>query len=393
MKILFLNSYGIKVGGTETTIKELKTELQRKGHEVRILTSDFTNGKKLFADYTFKNVESNFVLKLFYRLFNPYSYIKLKQILTEYNPDIVHLHRMDLLSPSVLFLLKKTPAVLTIHGPEDFIKSLIVWFMPYTFFKEGKTVSVKNLTVTGKLHYFFHTIIQLPIYRLGLRNINLFISPSQYFSKLLDKNIQPVITVPNGIKLLDTKEKSIDGYNLLFLGRLDKFKGIEYIIFAMPQIIKHFPNTKLSIVGEGNYKVDLSKKVKQLDLEKKVRFVPWLRTDKIHTSYESADIVLMPSIWPESFGKVGVEAMSVGRPVIASRVGGIPEWLQDTKTGFLVEPGNSEKIAEKVILLFTDRKLLRRMGKEASIKAQLFSIEKHTSNILKVYNKLLNTTS
>jgi glycosyltransferase involved in cell wall biosynthesis len=390
MKILLLNSYGIEVGGTETSIKELKVELEKKGHTVKLLTCDYSNGKILFADYVFSYHESNFILKLLFRLFNPYSYNALKTILKQYNPDIVHLHRMDLLSPSVLFLLKKYPTILTIHGPEDFIRSILIWFMPFTFFKND-TISVKNLTIIGRLHYYFHYYIQYYIYRLGLKNVDYFISPSKYFTKLLDSNIKPIVTVPNGIKLFKPKVKNKLDYNLLFLGRLDKFKGVEHLILALPQILKQFPKTILNIVGEGNYKKSLVKISKEQHVEDSVNFIPWRRTEEINKNYESADIVVMPSVWPESFGKVGVEAMSVGRPVIASRVGGIPEWLDDKKTGFLVEPGKSDKIAEKVLLLFSDNKLRLEMSREAGIHAKQFSIEHHTENILRTYTNLLKT--
>lgn len=98
----------------------------------------------------------------------------------------------------------------------------------------------------------------------------------------------------------------------------------------------------------------------------------------------------MPSIWPESFGKVGPEAMSVGRPIIGSKVGGIPDWLIDENTGYLVEPKNSQQITEKVLKLFSNKNLREEMGKNARKKAEEFSIEKQIDAIENIYNKLLN---
>lgn len=388
MKILFLNSYGIAVGGTETSLIEIKAELEKSGHTVRVFTSDVSGNKNLFSDYVYKYPKSGFIMKILFRLFNIYAYIKLKKVLKLYQPDIVHLHRMDLLSPSVLFALKNYPTVLTIHGPEDFIKNLLIWFMPYTFFKNG-TISEKNLTLKGKFHYYFHSILQYPIYKYALKNVNLFISPSKHFSKLLDVNIKPVKTVQNGIKLLQAKKRNKLNYRLLYLGRLDKFKGIEFAIFAMPIILKEYPKTILTIVGEGNYKNQLIKYVKKLKLEKNVQFIPWQKTETINKNYENANIILMPSIWPESFGKVGVEAMSVGRPVIASHVGGIPEWLIDGKTGYLVEPGNPYILADKVIKLFRDTNLLLQMSLDACNHAKLFSVKQQSQKIEQIYKTLI----
>ncbi len=160
----------------------------------------------------------------------------------------------------------------------------------------------------------------------------------------------------------------------------------------MPEILQVFPDVVFTIVGEGNYKQELINIINRLKISKNVRFIPWQSSSELEKYYQKANIVIMPSLWLESFGKVGVEAMSTGTPVIASRVGGIPEWLVDGETGFLVEPRNAKQIAEKVIKLFTDEKLILSMGVKARKRAEEFSIEKHGKNIEKVYEELINKT-
>lgn len=389
MKILILNSLGFEAGGVETGIIEIKKSLQEKRHRVKILTSDYTNGEKLFSDFTFKYYHNNKYLKIFLRLFNPFSYFELKRALHDYQPDIVHVNRMDFLSPSVLLLLKKYHTIMTIHGPEDFIKSLLIWFMPYFYFKNYK-ISKDNLNFIGKLHYFYHIYIQSIMYKIALKNINLFIVPSNYVQSVIGEELKPVVTIYNGIKLLHPKRNTNKTYILAYIGRIDMLKGIDFIIKAMPKILRKFPKCKLLIIGDGNYKEKLIALAVKLSVQDKVLFLPWQTSENVEKYYQSADIVIMPSIWTEAFGKVGVEAMSVGTPVIATRVGGIPEWLDDGKTGYLVKPKSSDEIAEKVIMLFSDKKLLKTMGKNARVKSKNFNIEKHVNDLEHIYNQLLN---
>src|SRR5665648_1288137 len=110
---------------------------------------------------------------------------------------------------------------------------------------------------------------------------------------------------------------------------------------------------------------------------------------EVEKYYKKANIVIVTSVWPEPFGLIGSEAMSVGRPVIGTKVGGIPEWLEDGETGYLVEPGDPKQIAENVIKLLSDRKLMEKIGRNAMEKAKRFNIKKHVEEIEKVYKNVI----
>src|SRR5205823_13216826 len=94
---------------------------------IKTLASDLGTDKKHFNDYIFKSSSSTGQLKLFFFLFNPSSFFVLKRILKEYKPDLVHLHTMHEITSSVLFLLKKYPTVMTLHGSETFLSKLVLW--------------------------------------------------------------------------------------------------------------------------------------------------------------------------------------------------------------------------------------------------------------------------
>lgn len=387
MKVLRIISAGFVAGGAENGIVKINRYLLDKGHDVKILASDLGADKKHFNDYTFKNISSVGPFKPLLFLFNPFSFFALKKVLKEYKPDIIHLHTMNEVTPSVLFLFKKYPTVMTLHGPETFLRNLLIWCLLPSYFKHN-FCNKKDLTIVGKITYFYFNHIQKICYKLGLKNVDIFIAPSNYIQNLAKIDVSPIIHLPNFIELRKF-QKLKNNYNLLFVGRLEKVKGIEFLIKALSLIIKVFPQTTMTIIGDGLNKTDLLNLIKNLQIEKYVQFRGWVENKDIDAYYEKASIVVIPSVWPENFPTVCNEAMSVGRPVIGTNIGGIPEMIDDGVNGYLVEPQNPEQIAEKVIKLFSEEKLLEELGRNARKKAEEFRIEKYVEKVEKVYEEMV----
>src|SRR5690242_240114 len=138
MKILHVISYGFDGGGAENELFELKTSMEQAGHQFRVLSSDIgLDHPSFFADATFQHIPATGLSKYFYRAFNPHSYRAVRTAIRDFQPDVVHLHTMGQISPSVLFLLRQVPTVLTIHGPEEFTRWLLPWYLPPTDYKTG----------------------------------------------------------------------------------------------------------------------------------------------------------------------------------------------------------------------------------------------------------------
>src|SRR5579864_5749222 len=129
MKVLRIISTGYVAGGAENGVVKMNNYLLAKGHSVKTLASDLGADKEHFDDYVFKSINSANPLTLLLFLFNPSSFLRTRKLLQEYKPDIVHLHTMHQITPSVLFLLKKYPTVMTLHGPETFLSRLLFWCM------------------------------------------------------------------------------------------------------------------------------------------------------------------------------------------------------------------------------------------------------------------------
>lgn len=390
MKILRIINSGFQEGGAENGIVLLQPILEKKGHIIRTLASDSRPDLPHFNSYSFKSIVPYGVKKYFYYTFNPNSYLTLKMILKEFKPDVVNLHTMAQVSPSVLFLLKKYPTVLTIHGPEAFTKSLLPWYLPISDFKNGE-YNINDLRFIGKMRYFYFRYIIGLIYRFGLRNVDIFITMSKYMQNLMFQDGLQTTYIPNGTTLLEYKpfKKEEITNTLVYAGRLEKFKGVDYLIEAMPEIISEFPDTQLFIAGDGGKKNDLEILTNKLNLGSNVKFLGHLNRNELEKLYQRSAIVIMPSTWPEAFGKIGIEAMSVGRPIVASDVGGISDWLIDGQTGFMIPPKDSKAIAEAVIKLLSNHNLLTEMSKKARAKSEEFDLNKHADEIERIYLRLI----
>lgn len=387
MKILRIISSGFEEGGVENGIMLMQPILKLQGHEVRIMASDRRMDMPRYDNYTFRAISNFKIGKYFLHLFNPYSFFLLKKILKEYKPDIVQLHTMSEVSPSVLFALKRIPTVLTIHGPEEFTPSLLRWYLPASDFKD-LSHELKKLTIYGKLHYFYIRYLVFPIYRLGMHNVDAVVTFSQFMHRLIESDGISNQCIPNGTVLLEQKSLPTDKA-IAYVGRLEKFKGVDILLSAMTEILKNIPNARLIIVGDGSYRDELVKIAHSLNIGNQVEFRGHIARSEVKKVYEESAIILMPSIWPEAFGKVGIEAMSVGRPVIASDVGGINEWLIDGVTGYLVPPRDANAIAEKVKIILSNQELLQKMSKNAHDHATNFSIERHVERTIKLYEEVI----
>ena len=390
MKILRITSFGYVGGGVENGILLLQPVLEDMGHTVKTLSSDHNSLVKHFSDYEFRALSSQpGILKLLYRAWYPHSFFALRKVLKEYQPDVVQVHSLFEVSASVLFLLRKYPTVLTVHGAEDYTKELLLWAFPLHFFKKKNDFSIKNLTFFGYAHYLYHRCISIPVFHVGFRNVDVFVSFSEYMQRILKKEGFESVCIPNGTDLFEPSPIHAKQKNILFVGRLEKIKGVQTILEALPNIIKKHPSVTYTIAGTGEYEKVLKQMVHQRGLSRAVTFVGHKSRNELYKEYKKSTIVVVPSIWPEPFGKVGIEAMSVGRPVIASDVGGISDWLEDGKSGFLVQPGDVQAFVEKIDTLLSDTKLLEKMSQEAVHQSEKFSIQKHADKIVNIYESVL----
>lgn len=181
------------------------------------------------------------------------------------------------------------------------------------------------------------------------------------------------------------KEIDVDPDSMLIgaVGRLSEEKGMDILIDAMPRILREFPSLTLVIAGDGPLKEALYRKTCNRGVDARVRFLGYRRD--IERLLTGLDLLVMPS-WTEGFPLVLLEAMAAGVPVVATKVGGIPEIVTDGREGVLVPPGDSLRLADRVITLMRDSSLREKMAGEGRKRVlQRFSLGRMLQELNDIY--------
>ena len=219
----------------------------------------------------------------------------------------------------------------------------------------------------------------------------------------INENLFRPIEKNTAIKKVNKKVTLNSRNTILFVGRINKEKGLRILIKAIGKIKKEFnQELKLLIVGgdisetrhskiENKEKKYLKKIIEQLQLSNNVHFLGPIARDQLPYYYSIADICVVPSLY-ESFGLVAVEAMACATPVIASKVGGLAHTVEDEFSGLHFEAENFKDLAEKIIQLITDPEKINIMGINARTRvSENFGLKKTVQQIKELYKFLLMT--
>lgn len=207
---------------------------------------------------------------------------------------------------------------------------------------------------------------------------------------------------PLGIEVPDenllVKEGDEKALNVLFVGRLEKRKGVETLFRAMPEVLEKVPDTQFYLVGKdtnnapdgGSYKKYLLKSLNK-KYHKNVKFIGYVDDQELKTYYKNCDLFVAPSLY-ESFGLIFLEGMSWGKPVVGCNVGGIPEIVENNYDGLLIEPENKNELANAVLKLLTNKELRNTMGTSGRQKVETdFSTKKMAENSYEIYKKIITS--
>jgi len=392
MKILQVVSYGYLAGGAEKSVLLLRQKLQQRGHKVMVVASDHNKDTtQHFSDVTFAAIDKpaiSLARKTLLHLWHTPAYQAIKNSIAEFKPDVVHFHTMGQLSPAALFALGQVPGVLTVHGPEEYVNSIVEWNFPSNLFN-GKP-GVTNLTALGKAYYIYFRFLQRPLYVHGFRkHVKAIIAPSNYMANVLKKEHYdvPIHHIYNGIELPE-QQPLRNTRQLLYVGRLEYVKGVDVLLKAMLTVVKTLPFTQLQIAGDGAARAELELFVKQHHLQNNVTFCGWLKGDAVRNCYQQATAVVIPSVWPENLPTVCLEALATGRLIIGSDTGGIPELVKNEVTGRTVPAGDANALA----IAITDvlqRPDLSAKSDACAISAQQFAMTPFIKRLEKLYQTVV----
>lgn len=368
------------VGGIGTYTYNMASALSRLGHTIHVITSTKNSNKTVHDNgvwvHRIKKCEP-IPLELA-RLI--YSYLVSKKISKiDCHFDIVH--SSEYANEAFWFSLnKKYPLVTRLATP---------------FFLADE--------LNGKMFFGPRYFFNLMEKKQTLNSDGIFSSTNALAKKVTEKwNIDPslVEVIPNSIDLSRVRQlgKNMPSPSILkdkdflvYFGRLEKRKGVSVLARSLPEVFKHFPSLYMVFVGsDAKYQgISMSQHIKEKagKYSDRLFFYGNQPQEKLFPIVNSAKIVILPSLW-EAFGFVCVEAMALGRPVIASSGSGFEEIIKDNISGFLVEPGNSGFLSKKIITVLKDEDKLHRISEGAIKRAEDFEVSKIAHKLLTYYNKI-----
>jgi glycosyltransferase involved in cell wall biosynthesis len=236
------------------------------------------------------------------------------------------------------------------------------------------------------------------VWKSDIKNIDQFISPSDYLKKIhlksdkmfsgKIKTIHNAIQDPKKSKPLDDKPlMDSSKFNVLFVGRLEKEKGILDLVIAFQQLDENF---HLYIVGTGRLLNSLQSSNSVKSQNSKISVLGPVSSEILNKCYMECTIVCLPSAWKENCSMVLIEALSYGKPCVTTNMGGNPEIIVDNKNGFIVNVHSPNQIAIKITELYQNNALYESMCKEAlSIYEKEFSLSSLGKNLNQLYSELL----
>ncbi|UJG44382.1 MAG: glycosyltransferase family 4 protein [Candidatus Heimdallarchaeum endolithica] len=358
MKIAIINQFTTpEAGGHEINLANL---LYKKGHEPIIITSEYktpnlTNYKYIKADKKKDKELCPFEIVRLKTVFiySEFPIVKgMNKIIADFQPDIINIHEFFQYTSYKGFKIgkkNKIPIVLTQHCyyfPPSFINRLGMKITTKLWGKKLIENSDSLIAIAESSSKFLKEVSKNPTLK-----VNIIPTPLE-LDQFLEINPDFIENPKNNT------------FRILYVGRVDERKGLKYLVDATSILTKRFNKHQivLDIVGKGK---DFDK-LKSYAEEKNInaRFHGFVEHKNISKFYKRANVFVLPTITKEPFGNVAVEALASGIPVIASKLGGLVNIIQEG-TGFLVQPKNADEIANAITKFLQNPLLLKKYSKNA----------------------------
>jgi len=351
------------ITGGSIHVYNLSKNLVMRGHEVDVYTHFRENTKR------FEDVEGIMV----HTVPNSFLEFKLFRELIKEDFDILHTHAIWSHVPPSFFAskMKRRKIIITPHNTWNFIERSWSYILYYhTLWKW----IVKHASAVIALNPEEVKTLQ----KLKVKQEKIQIIPNAIDSTKFRPINSDIIRQKYGL----------EGTIILFVGSSSLHKGVHILFKSVTNILKSYSNLYLIFVGKVHAN-DIINFVKEYKINNNVLFLGHISPDEMPYFYSSADIFVLPS-FSEGMPTALLEAMACGLPSIGTNVGGIKEVIEDMKTGILVDPGNSDQLAEKIKLLLSDENLRRRLGENGRKKVlKNYTWEKVTDQIENLYKKVM----
>lgn len=339
MKIAILH-FG-KKGAGPAYMLQMAAGLQSLGHEILYYASDKVENKEQVKAYRFnERFFSTYNSKLTYlkSIIFKKNINKIIKSLKEDNPDVIYSPMNDLWSPFIFPYLKDILRVKTIHdvGVHEGNNSIFnKWWNKTNFQNADKYVILSNI--------FIEELI-----KRGIARENICVIPHAGFDYYLNFNIKNI--------------NLIQDCDILFFGRIDKYKGINILLNAFELLLKKNPQTTLNIVGNGDlseYKEIIHRNINNIRVLNR-----WIKDEEVTEIFPKTKIVVLPYTHATQSGVIPL-SYAFAKPVIATDTGGLSEQILDGITGRIIEKDNPKVLADSILELLNNPTKLSEMGKNA----------------------------
>ena len=406
MKILLVNNNHFRKGGADVVYLNTIELLESKGNEVFNFSKKsernyFSKFEKYFVDnIDFINAS---IIKKFAQLprfiYSFESKKKIKKLIEDHKPEIAHIHLIKgNLTSSIIQVLrdKKIPIVITLHDYGIMCPHNLFLDKNYDICikctKYGPVECILNKCNRGNLALSIVSAIEFSLTKI-------FYNPSVVFDRIINvskfsynMHYELVHSIRKNLvhlynftpKIYNKDISLIKGDYFLFYGRLSKEKGLGTLIKTWCKLGNSF---KLKIVGEGPILSEMKQLGDNLNLTN-IEFLGYRDGEELNTLIKNAFFIIIPSEWYENNPMTIIESYTLGKPVIGSNIGGIPEIIIEGKTGFIFKMGDSDSLYNSINkAVSVDEVEYFEMCKSAKLFAEnQFDEEKHYIRLMEIYN-------
>lgn len=402
MKILLVNKFHFLKGGSEKYYFDLAKLLKEKGHEVAFFSMQDeknikTNCKEYFVEKS--DMNSKNIFKALGVIYSSKNKKAMEKALNDFKPDIVHLNNFQRqLSASIIKPIKKRniPIVFTAHDLQAICPAIVMLDNDKNICEKclkGKYINcIKGKCVKNSSLKSLLGAVEGKYYRgasIYSKQIDRIITPSEFYKKKLEEDgidSKKIISLHNFINIDDYDVKLEDEGYALYYGRIIKEKGVMNLLEAF----KNIKNCKLYIAGTGPDEEKVKQYIKNNNITKNVKLLGFLDSNGVKEYVRKARFVIIPSVWYENCPYSVLETLAMGKPIIGSDLGGIPELVKNNENGLIYKYNNIEDLKNKMQNLIENKDKAVKLGEKAKkIARKAFSKENYYNKIIRVYEELI----
>lgn len=310
--------------------------------------------------------------------FHPPLLWKIKREVMGINPDVVHAISSGLLySTGVAFIRDKYPTVLTAY-------SIVAKERKY--YREDYKKNQKILACITSLipilneRYVISKIPNIAVDSLSIKNLVSMWTQSKIYVVPAGIEYEEIKTMQSGTLLNESSD-------IFIVVNLEKIKGVDILIKAIPIVINSIPDLSVCIAGIGPQENELKSLTKKLNLENHVKFLGFISEEEKYQYYKACKLIVVPSRWDCQPAAL-FDAAASGKPVVASDMSN-PGIVEDGVTGFVFESENVEDLADKIITLLKDEKLREEMGRATKEKVKQYDWSKVAERYAEIYKEVI----